>query len=105
LKDVEIPEVPWIEMFEHADVPEFVAYEILTMAKEKKATHVVKYRNQMLDSSRYGAVSFIIVGPEYTIKTPAEIMDVMPYIGVSPSGFKYPVCYSKVIYEEDDVNK
>lgn len=59
-------------------------------------THLVKFINTMMDSSRLGESTFVVIGPGCTYKTLAEVKS--QWLNDLPSERQYPISF----YEKGD---
>jgi hypothetical protein len=71
--------------------PESVLAVRKALERYPDAEAVVRYENQQMDSSEFGSVSFLIVGPSNSLSL--EGAQKGAPLGDVPSRFKYPVAY------------
>ncbi len=63
-------------------------------AQKLGASHVVCFENLQMDSSAFGAMTALMIGPTCTYKTLDEVRE--RRLGELPSVFQYPTCYAEV---------
>jgi len=74
--------------------------ETLEKAARNKATHFVLFENLQFDSSAFGQLAVLLIGPSCTYKTIDEIEG--QHLGDLPSQRKYPVAYCEAPGAEID---
>ncbi len=84
------------------DSTDEVRLKVREIVQRSDVTHLVKFQNQMLDSSSLGESSFVIIGPGCTFKNLDAVNG--KWLKDLPSQRQYPVAfYAKDISEFDSI--